>query len=61
MKAKREQQTVKLLTKWGYNPQDAARMVADNFETAFSIMPNATASKLADFIQITDGVEGVER
>ena len=61
MKAKRQQQTLKLLIKWGHNPQDAARMIADNFENAFSIMPNATASKLADFIRVTDGTEGVER
>ena len=41
----------KLLIKWGHNANDVARWMDAHFSDAQKFYPNATASKLADYIQ----------
>ena len=40
----------KLLIKWGNNEQAVQKMIQENFDLAVRCMPEAKASKLADFI-----------
>jgi len=47
MKAK----VTNLLTKWGNNSNEVAKMVAENFDYAIRVYPEATARELAQVIR----------
>ena len=39
-----------ILIKWGNNPDEVAKMVAENFDYAIRVYPEATARELAQVI-----------
>ena len=45
-----KKRVLKLLVKWGWNEENASKMIEEHFDSAVRCIPDAKPSQLADFI-----------